>query len=142
MEMIDSDVFNLANISDVKLVNEYIKTLNDLKNLKHKKYSLEQKAKYLMTDRGSTVIQGDTQELIQQTRPVYDKDRLTPLKEKLNIEDLIRRGAYIPEKTEVVKEDWNMTNLKPFMAYGEDVKKVIENSIVDHSSKWGLRKRR
>ena len=43
--MIDNDTFNLANISDVKLVSEYIKTLDDLKVAKHKKYAIEQKAK-------------------------------------------------------------------------------------------------
>lgn len=140
--MINDDTFNLGNISDVKLVSEYIKTLDDLKVAKHKKHAIEQKAKQLMTDRGSSVIQGDTKELLLQTRPVYDKDKLTPLKEILNIEDLIRRKAYTPEATQVVKEEWNMTNLKPFIAYGEDVKKVIESSIVDKSSKWGLRDRR
>lgn len=140
--MIDNDTFNLANISDVKLVSEYIKTLDDLKVAKHKKYAIEQKAKDIMKERGSTVIQGDTKELTLTLRPVYDKDKLTPLKEILNIEDLIRRKAFTPETTQVVKEEWNMTNLKPFIAYGEDVKKVIESSIVDQSSKWGLRDRR
>ena len=85
--MINDDTFNLGNISDVKLVSEYIKTLDDLKVAKHKKHAIEQKAKQLMTDRGSSVIQGDTKELLLQTRPVYDKDKLTPLKEILNIDN-------------------------------------------------------
>ena len=79
--MIDNDTFNLANISDVKLVSEYIETLDDLKVAKHKKYAIEQKAKDIMKERGSTVIQGDTKELTLTLRPVYDKDKLTPLKE-------------------------------------------------------------
>lgn len=137
-----SDTFNLANLTDVELVNEYINTLDELKKLKHKKFAIEQKAKLIMNNRGSSAIQGDSKELILKTRPNYDKTRLTPLKEILNLEDLIRRKAFTPETTQVVKEDWNMTNLKPFMAYGEDVKKVIEHSISDYSSSWILKDRR
>tara|TARA_R110002020_G_scaffold138674_3_gene309132 strand:+ start:1242 stop:1667 length:426 start_codon:yes stop_codon:yes gene_type:complete len=137
-----SDTFNLANLTDVELVNEYINTLDELKKLKHKKFAIEQKAKLIMNNRGSSAIQGDSKELILKTRPNYDKTRLTPLKEILNLEDLIRRKAFTPETTQVVKEDWNMTNLKPFIAYGEDVKKVIEHSISDYSSSWILKDRR
>ena len=59
-----SDTFNLANLTDVELVNEYINTLDELKKLKHKKFAIEQKAKLIMNNRGSSAIQGDSKELI------------------------------------------------------------------------------
>lgn len=136
------DTFSLANLTDVELVDEYIKTQDDLNNAKKKKFALEQKAKQLMEERGSTIIQGDAKELILDSKPIYDKSRLKPLKEILSTEDLIRRKAFIPEQTIIKEEDWNMTNLKPFMKYGEEVRIHIEKSIIGQKQRFILKQRR
>ena len=140
--MLEQDAFNLSLMNDVELVDEYIKIQDELNNAKKKKFALEQRAKLLMEERGSSIIQGDAKELILDSKPIYDKSRLKPLKEILSTEDLIRRKALIPEQTIIKEEDWNMTNLKPFMKYGEEVKNYVEKSIIGQKQRFILKQRR
>ena len=140
--MLEQDAFNLSLMNDVELVDEYIKIQDELNNAKKKKFALEQRAKLLMEERGSSIIQGDAKDLILDSKPIYDKSRLKPLKEILSTEDLIRRKALIPEQTIIKEEDWNMTNLKPFMKYGEEVKNYVEKSIIGQKQRFILKQRR
>ena len=96
---LEENIFDLGNLNDVELVDNYIKIKDQLEEVKKKKFAIEQKALRIMEERGSTIIQGDAKELILDKKPIYDKTKLKPIKELVNIEDLIRRKALVPEKT-------------------------------------------
>ena len=139
---LEENIFDLGNLNDVELVDNYIKIKDQLEEVKKKKFAIEQKALRIMEERGSTIIQGDAKELILDKKPIYDKTKLKPIKELVNIEDLIRRKALVPEKTIVQEEQWNMTNLKPFAKYGEDIQKYIEQSVICETKRFITKDRR
>ena len=139
---LEENIFELGNLNDVELVDNYIKIKDQLEEVKKKKFAIEQKALRIMEERGSTIIQGDAKELILDKKPIYDKTKLKPIKELVNIEDLIRRKALVPEKTIVHEEQWNMTNLKPFAKYGEDIQKYIEQSVIGETKRFITKDRR
>ncbi|QDP67964.1 MAG: hypothetical protein Unbinned657contig1001_6 [Prokaryotic dsDNA virus sp.] len=139
---LEQNIFDLGNLNDVELVDNYIKIKDQLEEIKKKKFALEQKALRIMEERGSTIIQGDAKELVLDKKPIYDKTRLKPIKELVNLEDLIRRKALIPEQTIVQEEQWNMTNLKPFAKYGEDIQKYIDKSVIGETKRFVTKDRR
>ena len=127
------------------MVDEYQKVLKDMKNLRDKKQRIEFKADTLMRDRGSQVIQGDTKELKRNSRTAYDKTKLTPLKEHIPMEDLIRRKAIIPKHTETIdhEEKWgSMTSVKALSEYGNEIQGIIANSVIEKTINYTLRDRR
>ena len=136
---------SLDTLTELELVGEYGKVLNQLKVLREQKSRIEFKADTLMRKRGATVLQGDSKELVKSTKSEYDKSKLTPLKELIPMEDLIRRKAYIPEWTEQVKHDakWgNMTTIKTLAEYGKDIQNIIANSVMEKTIRYILRDRR
>tara|TARA_R110002012_G_scaffold285993_1_gene477305 strand:- start:2994 stop:3449 length:456 start_codon:yes stop_codon:yes gene_type:complete len=135
----------LDKLNDLELVDEYQKVLKDMKNLRDKKQRIEFKADTLMRDRGSQVIQGDTKELKRNSRTAYDKTKLTPLKEHIPMEDLIRRKAIIPKHTETIdhEEKWgSMTSVKALSEYGNEIQGIIANSVIEKTINYTLRDRR
>tara|TARA_R110000824_G_scaffold36398_3_gene113238 strand:- start:704 stop:1141 length:438 start_codon:yes stop_codon:yes gene_type:complete len=145
MEIINSDTFDLSTIKDVELVAEYTKTLKKIKELYEKKSHLEYQATKLMELKGSKVLIGDSKELKKRVTPNYDKSRLTPLKEKINYEDLIRKKAIIPRWTEEVvhEEQWgNMNVIKRLGEYGIEIQEIIDSSLVEKTIRFELKDRR
>ena len=61
---LEENIFDLGNLNDVELVDNYIKIKDQLEEVKKKKFAIEQKALRIMEERGSTIIQGDAKELI------------------------------------------------------------------------------
>ena len=136
---------SLDSLTELELVGEYDKVLNQLKALREQKSRIEFKADTLMRKRGATVLQGDSKELVKSIKSEYDKSKLAPLKELIPMEDLIRRKAYIPEWTEQVthEEKWgNMTTIKTLSEYGQDISDIITNSVVEKTINYSLRDRR
>ena len=135
----------LNEMTEIELVAEYGKVKEAIKDLYDKKQRIEFKADTIMRNRGSKVIQGDPKELVKETRMGYDKSKLTPLKEIIPFEDLVRRKAIIPEWTEQVthEEKWgNMTTIKTLSEFGQDISDIITNSVVEKTIRYSLRDRR
>ena len=135
----------LDTLTDLELVDEYQKVLSQMKQLKEKKQRIEFQADILMRQRGAKVVQGDTKELTRNSRTSYDKSKLTPLKEHIPMEDLVRRKAIIPKHNEIInhEEKWgSMTSIKALSEYGKEISDIIANSVIENTLNYSLRDRR
>ena len=142
---VQSFTTQLDSLNDLELVDEYQKVIDQMKILKERKQKIEYKADTLMRQRGAKVIQGDTKELTRHSRTMYDKTKLTPLKEHIPMEDLVRRKAINPKHTETIdhEEKWgSMTSVKALSEYGKMIQEIITNSVVEKTINYSLRDRR
>lgn len=83
-----------------------------------------------MVSQGATAWPHETHKVELKSNLSYDHAKLIPLRELIDPVELESSGAFIPEHEEIniVPDTWNLTKVKPFAKYGDNVKAVIEGA--------------
>lgn len=83
-----------------------------------------------MESQGATAWPHPTHKVELKSSLSYDHAKLIPLRELIDPVELESSGAFIPEHedTNIVPDMWNMTKVKPFAKYGDNIKAIIKGA--------------
>ena len=126
-----------------KLVTEYVDNLQALELYQDLVRKAEFNISKFMDKIDATVISTDDVQIERKLlSPKADMSILKPLLESAIADELIDKGAFIPQhqKTTTVEDSFNLTKLKPFMKRGGDIKSIIESGIVYGRVKLEIRR--
>lgn len=122
-------------------ITKYVQYDRVIAIFQERKGRIEVDLQTYMESQEATVILHPTHKVELKESTDYDRSKLTPLLELIDLTELEESGAFIPahQDTVDVPENWNMTKVKPFTKRGGEIKATIEGSAYVSGTKLSIK---
>lgn len=122
------------------LINDYAQLVIVITELTERKAKIEMELTRQMETDGATMLPHSSYKVELKETLAYDPSKLAALRELIDPAELETSGAYIPAhpETKDIPEAWNMTKVKPFAKYGDNVRNVINGAAYVSKSKLSV----
>ena len=112
------------------LIRDYAQIEIVIADLEKRKAEIEMDLCQQMETDGATMLSHPSYKVELKETLAYDFSKLAALRELIDPAELETSGAYTPahQETKDIPEAWNMTKVKPFAKYGDNVRDVINGA--------------